>query len=67
MGNNINGVQSSSVDVYEESTFVVVPNYRRASRSRKNIDVYLQLLVDDLKNLWNESIRVYDASKKKTF
>jgi hypothetical protein len=67
MGNNINGVQSPSVDVYEKSTFVVVPNYHRAFRSRKNIDVYLQLLVDDLKNLWNESIRVYNASKKETF
>jgi hypothetical protein len=33
----------------------------------KNIDVYLQPLVDDLKDLWNEGIRVYDASKKETF
>jgi hypothetical protein len=33
----------------------------------KNIDVYLRPLVDDLKDLWNEGIRVYDASKKKTF
>jgi hypothetical protein len=33
----------------------------------KNIDVYLRPLVDDLKDLWNEGIRVYDASKKETF
>jgi hypothetical protein len=27
----------------------------------KNIDVYLWLLVDDLKDLWIEGIRMYDA------
>jgi hypothetical protein len=37
------------------------------SDPRKNIDVYLRPLVDDLKDLWNEGIRVYDASKKETF
>jgi hypothetical protein len=39
----------------------------RPSDLEKNINVYLQLLVDDLKILWNDSIHMYDASKKKTF
>jgi hypothetical protein len=34
---------------------------------KKNIDIYLQPLVDNLKNLWNKDIRVYNASKKKAF
>ena len=37
------------------------------SDPRKNIDVYLQPLIDDLKYLWNERIRVYNVSKKETF
>jgi len=31
------------------------------------IDVYLQLLVDDLHELWNEGISTYDAATKETF
>jgi hypothetical protein len=30
------------------------------------IDVYLQPLVDDLKELWNEGVSTYDALTKKT-
>ncbi|CAA7045655.1 unnamed protein product [Microthlaspi erraticum] len=32
-----------------------------------NIDVYLQPLIDDLKDLWNEGIEVYDSFKKESF
>ena len=31
------------------------------------IDVYLQPLVDDLKDLWNEGIEVYDLLSKENF
>ena len=31
------------------------------------IDVYLRLLVDDLKELWNEGIKTYDASMQHSF
>ena len=31
------------------------------------IDVYLQPLVDDLKELWNEGIKAYDASTQHLF
>ena len=31
------------------------------------IDVYLQPLVDDLKELWNEVIKAYDASTQHLF
>ncbi|XP_020872177.1 uncharacterized protein LOC110226030 isoform X2 [Arabidopsis lyrata subsp. lyrata] len=32
-----------------------------------NIDVYLQPLIDDLKDLWNEGIEVFDSFKKESF
>ncbi|XP_024007959.1 uncharacterized protein LOC112083967 [Eutrema salsugineum] len=32
-----------------------------------NIDVYLQLLIDDLKDLWIQGIEVYDTFKKESF
>ena len=32
-----------------------------------NIDVYLQPLIDDLKDLWNEGMVVYDSFKKESF
>lgn len=32
-----------------------------------NIDVYLEPLVDDLKDLWNEGIKVYDLFTKDNF
>ncbi|CAA7049914.1 unnamed protein product [Microthlaspi erraticum] len=32
-----------------------------------NIDVYLQPLIDDLKDLWNEGMEVYDAFLKERF
>jgi hypothetical protein len=31
------------------------------------IEVYLQPLVDDLKELWNEGVSMYDALTKETF
>ena len=34
---------------------------------RKKIDVYLRPLVDDLKELWNERIKTYDASMQHSF
>ena len=35
--------------------------------TRNNIDVYLQPLIDDLKDLWNEGIEVYDSLFKENF
>ena len=32
-----------------------------------DIDVYLALLIDDLKTLWNESVQAYDGYKQETF
>ncbi|XP_040369498.1 uncharacterized protein LOC112186204 [Rosa chinensis] len=33
----------------------------------KDIDIFLQPLVEELKNLWNQGIPTYDAFKKETF
>ncbi|XP_062089101.1 uncharacterized protein LOC133795662 [Humulus lupulus] len=35
--------------------------------SRNDIDVYLAPLIDDLKTLWTEGVRVYDAYKQEEF
>ena len=32
-----------------------------------DIDVYLQLLIDELKLLWNSGVETYDASRNQTF
>lgn len=32
-----------------------------------NIDIYLQPLIADLKDLWNDGVQTYDASKKQNF
>ena len=33
----------------------------------KDIDVYLQPLIDELKYLWKKGVITYDASKKESF
>ena len=33
----------------------------------RDIDVYLQPLIEELKELWTDGIDTYDVSKKKTF
>ena len=33
----------------------------------KDIDVYLQPLIDELKYLWEKGVTTYDACKKKKF
>ena len=33
----------------------------------KDIDVYLQPLIDELKYLWEKGVMTYDASKKESF
>ncbi|KAF7135774.1 hypothetical protein RHSIM_Rhsim08G0151600 [Rhododendron simsii] len=37
------------------------------NKSRTNIDVYLRPLVDELKELWKNGVRTYDASTSDTF
>jgi hypothetical protein len=32
-----------------------------------DIDVYLQPLIDELLELWNVGVRIFDASKKENF
>jgi hypothetical protein len=39
----------------------------RPKAPRNEIDVYLQLLVDDLQELWNEGIHTYDSSTQENF
>ena len=36
-------------------------------QSGNDIDVYLEPLVDDLKELWDNSVETYDAFSKSTF
>jgi len=34
---------------------------------KAKIDVYLQPLIDDLKNMWSDGVWTYDVSKKQNF
>ena len=43
---------------------LVIPGLRHTGR---NIDVYLRLLVDELRVLWSDEICTYDVSKKQNF
>jgi hypothetical protein len=33
----------------------------------RNIDIYLQLLIDELKQLWSSRALIYDVSRKQNF
>jgi len=44
-------------------TLIILGPYNRKAK----IDVYLQPLVDELLQLWNDGVITYDASKKQNF
>jgi predicted heme/steroid binding protein len=55
------------VEVYEGSKYDIVLNYSWASGTRKQIDAYLQTLVDDLYELWNKGVSTYNALMNEIF
>ncbi|KAG6424603.1 hypothetical protein SASPL_115021 [Salvia splendens] len=51
----------------KESSFMLSLLIPGPSAPGQNIDIYLQPLIVDLKNLWEVGVETYDASKKKNF
>ena len=51
----------------DESFFILSPLILGPKASGRDIDVYLKPLVDELNELWNKGIDVFDASYGKTF
>lgn len=43
---------------------VIVP---RQKSPKKQVDIFLQPLIAELKNLWNKGVNTYDISKKQNF
>jgi len=43
--------------------FTLIPG----PKTRNDIDVYLQPLIDELKELWDNGVQTYDASMKEMF
>ena len=53
---------------YMKDPYMILSLFIPGHKAPENkIDVYLQPLVDDLKELWNEGIKAYDASTQHLF
>ena len=54
--------------MYRTSTFLFLTIiFTGPSNPKGKIDVYIQLLIDELKLLWSEGVLTYDISKKENF
>jgi hypothetical protein len=58
-------VQLASLDMYETNVFHIIPNYPSPSSPRMDIDVYLQLLIEEIQDLLNVEVCTFDVLKKK--
>ncbi|XP_057249371.1 uncharacterized protein LOC125495692 [Beta vulgaris subsp. vulgaris] len=53
---------------FHETTFSILSTLIPGPKGpKKNIDVYLQPLIEELKLLWNVGVETYDASRKEKF
>ncbi|XP_025628721.1 uncharacterized protein [Arachis hypogaea] len=59
-------LQPAPMELYETQLFLAVYDYPGPKMPGNDIDVYLQPLIDELKQLWG-GVDTYDASEKKTF
>ena len=51
-----------------KETFFMMSLLIPSSKSpRRDMDVFLRPIVDELKHLWTEGVNVYDASMKESF
>lgn len=64
---NCNVSLQPSVVALDETTLLLSLLIPGPKGPGKDIDVFLQPLIDDLKSLWNESVPTYNAFKKETF
>jgi hypothetical protein len=53
--------------VYETTLHDVIFTYSWSSSPKRNIDVYLESLIDELEELWEKGFETYDASSKELF
>ena len=51
----------------KDSYFIMSTLIPGPKAPRNDIDVYLQPLIDELKELWEKGVETYDASMKETF
>lgn len=55
------------MDVHEQDFFMMSLIIPDPKQPINDIDVYLQPLVDELKELWDDGLESYDASRNETF
>ena len=51
----------------KESLFIITLLIPGRNAPGKDIDVYLRLLVDELKELWKDGVRIFDSDKNEYF
>lgn len=60
-------LQLVTVDLYEARIFFLIYDYFWSSFSRKDIDIYMQPLIKDLKELWVVGVETYNSLSNQTF
>ena len=69
MACHFNPIQSPSIDVHEKVFFHAMLSLLilNPTSPKNDIDVYLQPLVEELKELWDVRVKTFDVSSKKSF
>ena len=67
MASREGNLQLTYVALYAIVFYDIDPPHPWSKAARNAIDVYLQPLIDELKLLWCNSIRTYDAHRKEFF
>lgn len=67
MASDFDSSQSPSMDVHERAYFMLSLLIDGPCALVNNIDVYLQPLIDELKELWRLRVPTYDSYSKKMF
>jgi len=60
-------VQLTTANVHDAAVHHSFISYSRSTQPKSKINVYLQLLIDELKSLWNEGVDTYDVHTNQTF
>ncbi|XP_038716573.1 uncharacterized protein LOC120009913 [Tripterygium wilfordii] len=63
----VNVVQFTTVEMHKGSIFMLSLLILRLNSPDNDIDVYLRLLIDELKELWENGVDTYDAMKEQYF
>ena len=66
-GFNPYGNMSSTLSTWKRSSFMLSLLIPAPNSLKKDINIYLQPLVEELKDLWDVGVKTFDVSSKKSF